>query len=88
MYFAHMYQEGNEVYGGHMMGYGWDNGIVMAIWMSLWLALLVAAAVIVVRMLRSKSGTSEPLDELKRRYARGEIDRKTFNEIKKDISTK
>lgn len=88
MYFAHMYQEGNEVYGGHMMGYGWDNGIVMAIWMALWLALIVAGVVVVARTLRSKPGSTDPMDELKRRYARGEINKKTFDEIKKDISAK
>ena len=73
-----------------MMGYGW-NGFNTFGWVFMiffWL-LLVLGVIALIRYL-SKSGPSKegqtPLDILKARYARGEINQKEFEEIKKDLT--
>ena len=54
--------------------------------------LIIAGTVLVVRWLagrndRGKTFTTEsPLDVLKKRYANGEIDAETFEQMKRDIS--
>jgi putative membrane protein len=79
-----------------MMGYDWGNsnagwngfGMFGGLSMLLFWALLVLGVIALVRSL-SKSESSKddkiPLDILKERYARGEIDKKEFDEKKKDI---
>jgi uncharacterized membrane protein len=70
---------------GQMMNY-WGGGLVM------WL-LLFAATVALVYLLVKASGAGAtgqpsretPLDILKKRYARGEITKEQFDEIKKDL---
>ncbi|KKS21531.1 MAG: coiled-coil [candidate division WWE3 bacterium GW2011_GWC1_41_7] len=73
-----------------MMGYGW-NGFNTFGWVFMiffWL-LLVLGVIALIRYL-SKSGPSKegqtPLDILKARYARGEINQKEFEEMKKDLT--
>jgi len=70
---------------GHMMDY-WGAGIVR------WLLLLVLVVVVVYFLVRgSGAGGSRPtpnetpLDILKKRYARGEITKEQFDEMKKDL---
>jgi len=68
-----------------MMDYGY-GGIVM--WIGL---LLVLGLVIYVLWLQKNSGAPKrgeretPLDILKKRYARGEIDKEEFERIKKEL---
>lgn len=74
-------------YGGwnNMMG-GW--GIFGWLTMLLFWALLILGVIALIRYLaRSGQGKEDktPLDILKERYARGEIDKKEFNERKKDL---
>jgi len=73
-------------YGGHMMNYGFGG-----IWMWLiFLALAVFLVYIFVGQSR-KSGDSgrspeeTPLDILKKRYAKGEITKEEFENMKKNI---
>jgi putative membrane protein len=70
---------------GHMMNY-WGAGIVV------WLLLLVLVVLLVYFLIRNQgAGGSRPtpgetpLDILKKRYARGEITKEQFDEMKKDL---
>ena len=80
-----------------MMGYGWNNimggwngfGLLGWIPMLLFWVLLILGVVALIRYL-GKSGQSQegknPLEILKERYARGEIDKKEFEEKKRDLA--
>jgi putative membrane protein len=70
---------------GHMMD-SWGGGVVM------WLLLLIVVGVLVYFLVKaSQAGGSRPtpqetpLDILKKRYARGEITKEQFDEMKKDL---
>lgn len=79
-YFAHGY--GGDEWAGHMYGdsaWGW-------LFMLLMMGLLIVGVVLTVRLVSGGSGNSnDALDTLKRRYAKGEISKKQFEEMKKDI---
>ena len=72
----------------HMMGGGW--GIFMFIFMLIFLALVIAGIVLLVRYL-SPHARLKPADDalevLKRRYARGEIQKAEFEEKRKDLES-
>ncbi|MBN1333258.1 MAG: SHOCT domain-containing protein [Synergistales bacterium] len=77
---------------GHMMFWPWEGGMFM---MMIPMFLLVIGAIfLIIYMLRKVSDmgrTSDfrqepPLEILKRRYARGEITREEFEEMKRDLS--
>lgn len=63
----------------------WAGG--MWLWAVLFWGLAIAGAVLVVKSLlgRGLERDADPLDILKRRYARGDIDRATFEQMKKDL---
>lgn len=81
--------------GSRMMG-GWGMGWFGGIFMVILSALIIIGVVYLIKWLVDSSRTaskdtagnaSRALDILKERYARGEIDRKEFEEKKKDLLT-
>ena len=80
-------------HGPGMMGWGsgmgWFGGIIMVIF---WIAVIVGIVLLIRWLIIStrtpSHGTSSgesALDILKKRYARGEIDKQEFEEKKKDL---
>lgn len=76
---------GDYGYGRGMMGF-WFGGFLM------WITFIVVIAVAVYLIIRStRSSTTDtlmtetPLQILKKRYARGEISKEEFDEIRKDL---
>lgn len=73
-------------------GMGWGSGVPWlwsAIVIAFWIAVIVAV-VFLIRWLilstKNRNQASDPsLDILKTRYARGEIDKKEFEEKKRDL---
>lgn len=75
-----------QYYGHPMMGNdGW--GLVMLFWT----ALFILGTLLAVRLLRRDSltnqPTADPLAIIKERYAKGELTKEQFDQIKKDLST-
>jgi len=72
---------------GHMMGYGYGGGFMWLI------GLVLVGAVIYFLLKASKSKGSNgsvmetPLDILKKRYAKGAIDKEEFDRRKKDLES-
>ncbi|OGJ60352.1 hypothetical protein A3A67_03830 [Candidatus Peribacteria bacterium RIFCSPLOWO2_01_FULL_51_18] len=75
-----------------MMGYGFGFGGLAPfgfLLMILWWVFVMVAIVALIKWIASGSGMfreKSPLDILKERYAKGEIDRKEFEERKKSLS--
>jgi len=87
-----------EPYGwGPQMMWGWGYGMIFGpLFMILWLAVVVAVAVLLVRWLGGPwPGTvpppapagRTPLDILKERFARGEIDKEEFEERRRVLGS-
>lgn len=74
-------------YWGGPMGFGWMGSLFMLI---LWVVIIIGIVWSVKYILRSKTCFSEhtntPLEILKARYAKGEIDKKEFEEKKKELT--
>lgn len=74
-----------------MWGWGYNGGydIFVFVFMVLFMALIAIGIIAVVRRLNHRTNgmqsTESPLDTLKRRYANGEIDKKEFDEKRKDL---
>ena len=79
-------------YGYGMMG-GWGGFGVGWLFMLLWWGLILAVVVGLIRWLFTGHGASagpsqtpkQHLDILKERYARGEIDRDTYNRMRQEL---
>lgn len=70
---------------GNMMGF-WGGGIMMvAFWVLLIVFIVWVVREVSGKNLHSQSG-SNALEILKERYAKGEIDKKEFEEKKKDLT--
>ncbi len=79
---------------GYGFGWGW---LLMSFGTVLWIALLVVLAWALIRWLNSKTGTPVPpvtstppggpsaLEILRQRYARGEIDAATFEQMRERL---
>jgi len=72
---------------GHMMTYGYGGGFM-------WLIVLVLVGIVIYFLFQvSKSKGSDgsiietPLDILKKRYAKGEIDKEEFDRKKQDLES-
>ena len=73
--------------------YGWPMMLWMSLWNILWLVLLGLLIWALVRWLNRSSASdtrthiasSEPLEILRQRYARGEIDTATFEHIREHL---
>ena len=70
---------GYEGYGNMM---GWFGGGIMMI---LFWVLVIIFIVWIIREISGKNSRSNALEILKERYAKGEIDKKEFEEKKKDL---
>lgn len=80
---------GGMMGSGMMGGFGWA-GLASIFWVVL-LGLIIWAVVVLVRGIgqsnsSTASGTNSALDILKKRYARGEINKEEFEEKKKDLA--
>lgn len=71
-----------------MSGYGFGGGLGMGLWWIVIVALLVAVAVFVTRRAGDGGAVAHesPRDVLDRRYASGEIDRKEYEQMKRDLA--
>lgn len=74
-------------YPAHGMDSGW--GILM---MLVWLVVLGLLVAVALKYLRGDTSNptahTDPLDIIKERYARGEIDRAQYEALRKDLSSK
>ncbi len=74
-------------------GISWPGMIFGAVMMLLFWGGLITAAVIIIRAIVGNSGNQGPkageedaLEILKKRYARGDIDKKQYDEIRQDLA--
>lgn len=72
-------------YGGHMMDYGYGGGIM-------WIIFLIVIGILVYFIVQSSkskgpdgSSKETPMEILRKRYAKGEITKREFDRMKKDI---
>ncbi len=83
-------------WGGHgpgMMGWGYGMGWLGMIFMSIFWIAVIVGVILLIRWLivstggkgQRTSGEDSPLEILKRRYARGEINKDEFEEKKRDL---
>lgn len=81
----------------HMMdewggAYNQGNGLVSLLFMTAMVIFFIVAIVLLIRYLRHASqANSTPesaIEVLKRRYASGEVDKKQFDQTKKDLNNK
>jgi putative membrane protein len=68
-----------------MNGYGWAGGMIV-----FWLVVLAVGAIVLSRLLKTRDHriepSGDPLGIIKLRYAKGEITKIEFEQLKKDIA--
>jgi putative membrane protein len=73
-----------------MNGYGWGWGLAMMVFAAvLLIIIIVVPTVVIIRLLKSHDNNTPsraaPLDTAKMRYAKGEISKEEFEQLKKDL---
>lgn len=74
-------------FGNGFMGFG-GMGIFGGIWMLVFWGLLIAGIIFLIKLIQeNKSGETkeDALDILKKRLAKGEINKKEFQELKREL---
>ena len=73
--------------GNYPTGYGYSYwGFWNVIWLLFWIGIIVLAIWIIYKFIIKKESVSEtPINILKKRYAKGEINKKQFEEMKKEL---
>ena len=69
-------------------GTGWWGAFAWVPMILLWVGLIVLLVWVVMKIVtdRSTGSKSDPMDIAKERYAKGEISKEEFEQIKKDLS--
>jgi putative membrane protein len=76
-----------------MWGYnwGWGGVALMTLSMLFWIGLFIVALMVLLRFLQNRPTQSVQSPDaeaiLRQRYARGEIDRETFQRMRQDLTT-
>ena len=82
----------NNMMDGWNGGYSQGNSVVLLIFMSIMMILFIVLIIWAVRFFsrtaRADNAKDGALELLKRRYVAGEIDKKQFEQIKKDLNNK
>lgn len=73
-----------------MMGYGFGGGMLGGVFMIIWWGVIIVGSILLIRwivdqMKRPSGGERSPMDILKERYAKGEINKEEFEAKKKDL---
>lgn len=86
--FAHTADVVDENVVDHMMdsGHWLGDGGFTVLWMILLMIVVVLAIAWVVKNVDSGSSGEKPLDIAKARYAKGEINKKEYEALKKELS--
>lgn len=75
---------------GHMIGYGWYNGIIFLVLSAFIVLIIVGAYYLITGFMKGSKSLSNhsknALEILKERYAKGEITREQYLKMKEELS--
>ena len=78
------YMMGSGMMGNYLTYYGYDN-----LWSILWLIFLIGVTALIIwliyRFTKKGKESETPIGILQKRYAKGEINRKQFDEMRKEL---